>query len=126
MWGLWWPDIAGLVRRDSGAAHARVFVVNAGQPSGWPASAIPHGRPRHSPKRRTAKRLTVAADRALPDAGVRPALMLPRASGPATTVSAALRTGAERAVSPCRVRRGGSPSPAPMHVHRVGWLLPST
>ncbi len=53
-------DDAGPVRRDSGAAQL-VRVEKAGQPSGWPARANPHGRSRQSPGRAGAKRRTCGA-----------------------------------------------------------------
>ncbi len=101
----------------------RLFALKAGQLSGWPATVFPHGRPRLSSEgpqrqRRTrASGLTAVVDRALPDAGDRPALMLLPARAPATGASTAgrnrrgvaphLRAGVEGAVP------GRRPPPAP-------------
>ena len=42
-WRVVWSDaVAGLVLRDNEATHAlNFFVLNVGQPSGWPAKSLP-------------------------------------------------------------------------------------
>ena len=113
---------------DDGAAYAlRLFVLNEGQPSSWPARASRTvGRGSHLEGRNEVEdlrsRLTAAGDRALPGAGDLPTFMLPPASGSATAASTAgpnrrgvapyLRAGVE----------GAAPLASPMYAHWVGWL----
>ena len=78
-------EFAAPVLRDKRRSFVR---VGRAEPACWPGTAIPHGRPRTREGRSGAKEprsgLTAAGDRALPDAGNRPALMLRRRAAPSS------------------------------------------
>ena len=107
---------AGHASSGSGSPRQRsgVFlsVVNEDQPSGWHATAIPHGRLPLSPggpkrKRRTrGSGLTAVGSRALPDAGDRPAVERPGDG----RIDGGAEPARRRAVSPSGGRGGGAPS----------------
>ena len=68
-------------------------------------------------------KLTAAGDRALPDAGVRPALIIPPSARPGDDrIDGGSQPARRRAVSPSGGRGGGA-TRKPDVAHRVGWLL---
>ena len=116
--------VSGAVLRDDGAAHPlRLSVVNEGQPSGWPARAFPHGRPRQSACRADghAEEARQRRDgRGRPCAPGTPGTARRsscRARGPATAAATAALSRRSAAVLSVRGSRGRSHPPAPC-VHK--------
>ena len=117
----------GSPRQRSGAA--RSVFEKAGQPLGWSAGAIPHGRPRQSPagpertRRRRGSALTAVVDRALPGRRGPPGAPRGGARGPGDGRSDAGSEPAQRRRSLCAGFEGAQPL-ASLHVaHGVSWLM---